>query len=1581
MAELSKDALGDWSGFKGTEYHLLYALWRILRRGADRVSFYEGNDLLAQPITPPKIDEPENASPIALHVEEANEDVWIQLKSTESTWSRSSFIPANTEDDNLLKNFLCNAVRSESEGRSWRVELVTQGFVTRNELEEFIAQPSRHPKLNDRLNEIIARAATDLKAAGYSQDRVSDVKLFAYSMKILSELAKAKPISRELLLTQIELELAYACYDRDLATQVLRALIGALLSDVSAFPVPGQPYDLNWINDVAGFVVKTRPPFDANPVSSCTYANGKAAPRDWNSNYFAPRVRLETALDQFVQAPQPLFVLVGRSGSGKSWSLMDWADRVLHDRMRLFLPATALNRNRELSAVVADALRSQTSADVGNEKLLRKFQGASRVVGQGPAVLILDDLHVRSTDVTLAQDLASLVKECREHDIKLVLSCQDQVWKRHGLWREISPFDLYVADVDAGKRESSIAPKPDEDESESTAATDGSSVQPEATYSFELVDFTPEEMTAALRCRLPHDRAERAGLLLAAPSFAALRNPYYFARYIEIHGAELERGTATLPTVSIDDLLDARVTQLLESVAERLLLNIADVQPSFEVLVDALWNSRPNGLAYSETVNSISSDLPDHAGEFISELREKGFLTWESPLRIVEQPIAERLFAKRLAEGTQAVEGFTELRPNEDVGVVTALMRGNRFDPITLAEALIRQDQQWVRGVAEALAQCDPKDYRVLGLLVALMHSDPDKVFIIEAANALGQLAAREERSLKFVASMYLDLTSSDRYGSGYALGAAMKFDPERVASAIRLRLSRAARVTGVFPSDIDKKRDKLLTGSLEPLSLIGNRKSAEVGRQLLRRYEHLAGTGEHNLNFKFLEDVDRGRGRIALYDDRAFDELLSDLESNDRLIRYRAACAIRGPAIEQPLRVQKTLYAAMLREPEYVQTINRILLAAYPLVSADPYSLLKALSESPLTKWDRPLSTGQVLGHLGDLTWKFPNEVSNLLPKRLNGFSAGDRALVSEMHSYAWWRCAEHITDAKQTLSDLTEPDLVDVPPELVPFALRGAAIAQLGLICLSEGGAEELAGEQYFYPLGDLIYTYLNTRQFMQRHAQAIVSHPDFERLRDLLLKAVREGEPVSISPLDQPLVQSVFRSVVISLEMLTFLANAMPNPMLLLNDLPRDWRALHMASELLESGRREQSLIDFTETVCEEVNKGWTTMQAGAEREKCLAQLAALKTDHEAALDEHRSIVNDHIFQVTGKMRGLAQLIDANPQHTLSLLDRGIRDSSDEASLYLLKDETRYWPALLLGRVYARMFDRRIIRPNEASEWCEQVLAALSGLPSSTYKEEYENVYGCIQAWLKGATELPKPIASADQSMLQASHALAASLLAMGHEAISQGQTSIDFEDVLSDRRGWIEGKFVFDNNTIAQSPYLNYVFPAVRLAHVAVGHRFNREDPAARLLVDRKTTEDLLSKHRYVFNRGNDPTSDTEKKRLARAISEFQAQLEQVPRDEKLWNWLGDALLLASRFHEAEDAFNRCLALPSCGVELQASALYGLACVKARLGLESDCHRLLLESNSFRELDKTHASTDPDLASIRDKEWFKKLIASD
>lgn len=49
-----QEIAGDWSGIKGTDYHVVYALWRIITQPvATKIAFYQGNDLLDRPHTLP----------------------------------------------------------------------------------------------------------------------------------------------------------------------------------------------------------------------------------------------------------------------------------------------------------------------------------------------------------------------------------------------------------------------------------------------------------------------------------------------------------------------------------------------------------------------------------------------------------------------------------------------------------------------------------------------------------------------------------------------------------------------------------------------------------------------------------------------------------------------------------------------------------------------------------------------------------------------------------------------------------------------------------------------------------------------------------------------------------------------------------------------------------------------------------------------------------------------------------------------------------------------------------------------------------------------------------------------------------------------------------------------------------------------------------------------------------------------------------------------------------------------------------------------------------------------------------------
>src|SRR6266542_161111 len=208
----NKEVLGDWSGIKGTEYHIVYALWLLFIERASKVSFYGGNDLLASPVPPPiSSQSTDTEDAIFIHSVLGDQDVWIQLKSTDLPWTLARILPKSNSDsqpDNLIKNFICNAVLSEEKGHTWQVQLVTQGIVKGTEIQNFLTNPEG-PYLA-RLQEEIQKAKAEVQKL-HSDAMITDDRLQTIALEVLRQLAQAKPKTLEALKSQIETEIAFAC--------------------------------------------------------------------------------------------------------------------------------------------------------------------------------------------------------------------------------------------------------------------------------------------------------------------------------------------------------------------------------------------------------------------------------------------------------------------------------------------------------------------------------------------------------------------------------------------------------------------------------------------------------------------------------------------------------------------------------------------------------------------------------------------------------------------------------------------------------------------------------------------------------------------------------------------------------------------------------------------------------------------------------------------------------------------------------------------------------------------------------------------------------------------------------------------------------------------------------------------------------------------------------------------------------------------------------------------------------------------------------------------------------------------------
>ena len=130
---ITSEARGDASNLKGTDYHLLYALWLLLRNAAESTYFFQGNDLRAKPTLPPLPQSEASLSTSAVAYLANQQDVWIQLKCTARSWTCSRLL-----DDNLLDNFVCNTFLSESRGHSWTVTLATTSEIHRKSVLLFL---------------------------------------------------------------------------------------------------------------------------------------------------------------------------------------------------------------------------------------------------------------------------------------------------------------------------------------------------------------------------------------------------------------------------------------------------------------------------------------------------------------------------------------------------------------------------------------------------------------------------------------------------------------------------------------------------------------------------------------------------------------------------------------------------------------------------------------------------------------------------------------------------------------------------------------------------------------------------------------------------------------------------------------------------------------------------------------------------------------------------------------------------------------------------------------------------------------------------------------------------------------------------------------------------------------------------------------------------------------------------------------------------------------------------------------------------------------------------------------------------
>jgi len=1560
----SKDALGDWRGLHGTHYHLIYAIWLLICDGAARVAFYEGNDLrvLSSPQKPSRRAPPQ---PSTIGAETLDHDVWIQLKATHTPWSASGLCR-----DNLLANFVVNAITSIRSGRKFVIRLVSQAMIDTDAIPKLRAalRGSGEPADKTRINDLITAVQGRVSPRPTRTDVIAGVR------EVLNQLQVSSPVFESTLEAEVERDLALLYPDHELIFQIKNALMGALLKDVKGGPSVPRAYDQAWLQQPGVPPLRDRGLLDSDPSAACGEAMDVVGvrPRGWSDDRYVPRAAVEVVLNTFLTAPEPLLVVTGGTGVGVSWALYKWARHILDGRVRLLIPGQDLDQRRDLASLVSRRLGAFRGRWTHEMVLSRLCAVAARASGRDRFVLVIDGIPAPTAEeqARLSRALAELVTECVHHDVKVVLSCHSHVWSANRLGSQI-PLELLYR-----------PPIP-------TTGSPLAEAQPaqlfvESLSSIVVEDLTPDESTALLERALPSQIAGSVDAALRGTAYRLLGNVSLLARYIDVHRKSLEQGEPP-PIPRIDSLLEESVDQVAQRVSTALRRPAERVKHAIVDVARALWRARPDGLAYDIASTELAHALPDEGMKAYDALVDAGLLTPTDATRFTDGAIAEHLYAQNLLRRYDHGDDIlSELHVELDGEVVAAMLRA-ATDPMPIAEPLLTRDDAWLPAVVDGLAQRQPGDRRILALVTALMHPNELTRTVVQkaAARALGTLAARDADAYRELESMYLGNKEMDSYRAAQALATTINLVPDQVEGTVQRRLTDI--IACLSPHRITAEYENSVLQTLTPIQGVEHRNAVPAAQRLLSAAAPLAGVSN-----SVAGTLARLQGNIALLEgDAAVAPFLTDLNSPDAVTRLVAVQALRPVATKRPELVCDALCLALTTETD-PQILLQLLWTIYRVADSSPEKVLDALAQSTAVQWtvpQRPSPTALALLVIAVCGLDQPRRAFHLLPQDLSTYSPEQRALLADVFAYATWCCAQGFSAAVPCLHALSQPVLGPVPAVCHPFALHGAAIAQLGSMRLALADADALHPYARATVGGSLEFLTLVTTEYAARHGAELAADPQYRALEALLLQCIGAAEQADVGAPNGPAAQALYSCASDCLVLLSSVAVHQADPVQLLQALPREWQALHVARRLLEGGRHDPPILAFAQTLCEDTANGGTA-QASDERRRLLAVLLHIQGGSTPTVAAYRSMLGHFDFGGYGLAIGFAEVTDREGDTVLQVLHEQIATDGDLPILYRWKDETQSWRNRLLAIVYRRMFDADEITVEEAHQLIQDLHTALDALPPSDWREDYLTVYGAIAAVLDGHLPANVPMLHHTEGRLGRSHAYALSLLTNPNGHPDQLTTvvldawSLWATTAYSLSRGDLS---VHWTSAPAYSSALYYVFPAVRLALVALGVTLGCADPVAQVMAERKEADRFLEDASWVDEALSTlaTASAVIRRAVAGKITSLRKLAKRMPQDERLWYVHGNWLLRLGRFNRAEVSLSYCRTLLArrhltpLAQDTHATVLYDLACLYARTNRPKECRRMLRMLVGRRSFNRSWMRQDPDLVSVRPLQWFRLL----
>jgi hypothetical protein len=620
MDHSARSALGDWSGIKGTHYHLLYALYLLVVERVQEVSFYDGNDLRATPTPPPTEC---GDGPVRAMARSEDRDIWVQLKCTDQGWTPTRVIK------DLLRNFALNLASSASACRESELRLVSPGGVDAKGLQRLIASPND----NQRLCEVAQDVEKALNKGVRSGQRYEDGVGLVLCSRALKQLLNTQPMAVGTLKALIELELVVHHHDRRRAQTIASQLISEMLDAASVSSRP-TVFTEKWADEILGTKLVPNGLFDRSVREACDaqVTNALELLPEWDGPTCIAREGLDADLDQFMASTQTVYVLTGPTDSGKTWGLARFALEHLQGRVRCWCDGRQLPTAGGLADLVHSMMAPHSQASL--MPMVATSMWLSAATDAQPAVLLVDDL--RESDPASRSShhvLGKLIRECGRHHVKVVLTVgETELCLR---WPTGCPTlsDCYRGDADGVAASFTLGAPTDAEVAKLQSGT------------------APRPSIAQLRAALGPDSGIRAYRLALQSAVADWQQ-------------ELAR--------------------LLDTAAVRAGVASHEMLEAAEALVTELWLSGQSGLKPSHCHGVLQSCVGDRARDVLHAVQSAGIVSGEECVKVRETILTYELVASgirtdlaRLSRGSPVSMGplvrLLEREPGDVAGLAQQL--------------------------------------------------------------------------------------------------------------------------------------------------------------------------------------------------------------------------------------------------------------------------------------------------------------------------------------------------------------------------------------------------------------------------------------------------------------------------------------------------------------------------------------------------------------------------------------------------------------------------------------------------------------------------------------------------------------------------------------------------------------------------------------------------------------------------------------------------------------------------------------------------------------------------------------------